>query len=541
MELFEQIKAIATEQNMDSILLQLKEINQAFNENNFLDLLVLGQFKAGKSSFINHILDKDILPTGVLPVTAIITRISHGNSFQSVVSYTNQSTEEITLQQLPAFISEKENPENGKDVSVVDLFIPEMKPFKPLRFVDTPGLGSVFVHNTLLTRNWLEKIKAAIVIISAVQPLSENDVTLIKEAFEQSPKVYILLSKIDLVVKEELEQITVFVKEKLKKSFKIDFELFPYSINGSGKELRQNIINNIFMPLALSSETVHHEVYLHKLNFLAQKTIGYLKINLKIAHQKGYERKQLELQIVDETLNLKYIKQELWQIGNSYKETTRDMLKNIFLKKHTNLLTNELSEELALQYVSWKGNLAKVTQQYEKLIRETMVKSIKKVELDEWNNISGHPHEAYNHFNSYLKSFRERLNQNIKTVLSIEMPAEAIEIKASPLQSPPIHISRTFDSHIDMLWFLIPMSVFRKSIKNHFLNDIPHEIEKNNYRLIAQLNDNINKIIDEMQQRAINYVSHELESLSLAITRQQSDENEIKQMITTLNNILNKM
>ncbi len=534
MDIFNQIKTIATAQKMDSVLNQLEEINLAHKEHDYLDVLVLGQFKSGKSSFINNLLNINHLPTGVLPVTAIITRICYAPEPKAVVSHFDNSKQTIGIDRLSEFISEKENPENIKEVSVVDVFLPQVKSLHPVRLVDTPGLGSIFTHNTDVTRNWLGKIKAAIVVISAVQPLSENDVALLKEALQQSPKVYVLLSKTDLVGNEELQQIEGFVKEKLHKTFNIDFKLFPYSIHRATPTLRQSVYDNIFSPLSSASESVQQEVYLHKLNFLAQKTIGYLKISLTMLRQKEEDRKKLEMQIVDETLNLKYLKQELLQIGNSYKEDTRVFLKKLFLEKHTRQLTEALSTDLSKQFDTWEGNLAKVTQQYEKWIRATMISTIKQVELTEWDTIASHPDEARKHFNSYLKNFRERLNRNIKKILNIDMPFGDIEIKAAPLQSPPIHISRTFDSHIDMLWFLVPMPVFRKAVKNHFLNEIPHEIEKNSYRLIAQLTDNINRIINEMQQHAINYVSHELKSLSVAITKHRQDENEIRQMIATL-------
>ena len=534
MNLFEQIETIASKQKMVSVLSQLENIRLANHERDYLDILVLGQFKAGKSSFINHLLSNNLLPTGVLPVTAIITRVSYGSETKAVVSYFDENREEITINRLTEFISETENPENNKKVSVVDVFLPAMKPLHPIRLVDTPGLGSIFTHNSKVTHHWMGRIKAAIVVISAVQPLSENDVKLIAEAAEQSPKVYILLSKTDLVAANELIQISHFIKDKLQSTFQHDFELFPYSINGSGADLKQAILDKIFNPLAKTSKQVQQEVYHHKLHFLAKKAISYLEINLKVLRQKEDERKQLESQIIDETLNLKYIRQELTQIGNSYKEATRDLLKALLLEKHTQKLSKELSDSLTREFDTWHGNLAKVTHQYEKWIRETMITTIKQVELYEWKNIAGHPGEAYHHFNSYLKNFRERLNQNIKKILNIDMPAGQIEIKVTPLQSPPIHISRTFDSHIDMLWFFVPMPIFKKRIKKHFLNEIPYEIEKNSYRLIAQLTDNINRIIDEMQQQAINYVSHELESLATAITLHQNDESDVQQMIEKL-------
>ena len=41
-----------------------------------LQLAVLGQFKRGKSTFINALLGADLLPTGVIPLTAVATFIA---------------------------------------------------------------------------------------------------------------------------------------------------------------------------------------------------------------------------------------------------------------------------------------------------------------------------------------------------------------------------------------------------------------------------------------------------------------------------------
>ena len=533
MNLFEVIETIATKQNMVSVLKQLEEIRAACHEKDLFDLLILGQFKAGKSSFINQFLGSNLLPTGVLPVTAIVTRIRFGEKRKAVIHYFNHKKEEIAPARLWEFVTESENPENKKKVSVVDLYVPDIKHLNPLRLVDTPGIGSILNHNSLVTHSWLGKIKAAIVVISAVQPLSDNDVTLIREAMEQSPKVYILLSKTDLVTGRELDQINTFINNKLQEIFNRTFDLFPFSIQNQS-DFKETILNKIFIPLVHNSESIQKEVCLHKLRFLAKKTIGYLKISREVVKQKEEEREKLKAQIVDESLNIKYLQKELFQIGENYKSATRDLLKEILLKNHAGPLTEKLTDNFMQEYETWRGNLAKVTQQYEQWIRSTMVSAIKKVEMEEWESISAHPSEARLHFNNYLRHFKERLNQNIKKVLNIDMPPGEIEIVTAPLPSPSIHISRTFDSHIDMLWFLVPMPVFKKMIKKHFLNEIPKEVEKNSYRLIAGLTANINQNIEIMQQRAVNYITHELESVALAIMHHQPNENNVTDFINLL-------
>src|SRR5256885_392212 len=71
--------------------------------------------------------------------------------------------------------------------------------FRALRFVDMPGLESTFAHNTETALNWLPKVGLALVAISVDQPLSQHDIALLKSLYEYTPKVSILLTKVDLL------------------------------------------------------------------------------------------------------------------------------------------------------------------------------------------------------------------------------------------------------------------------------------------------------------------------------------------------------
>ena len=75
-----------------------------------LNLAVLGQMKRGKSSFINALLGADILPTGVLPVTAVITQIKYGPVPGAVILYTTGAREIVDLNTLADYITESGNP-----------------------------------------------------------------------------------------------------------------------------------------------------------------------------------------------------------------------------------------------------------------------------------------------------------------------------------------------------------------------------------------------------------------------------------------------
>ena len=55
---------------------------------------------------------------------------------------------EVPLDQIGGYISEKENPENAKQVDLITVELPELRRFRGLKFVDTPGLESALSHNT---------------------------------------------------------------------------------------------------------------------------------------------------------------------------------------------------------------------------------------------------------------------------------------------------------------------------------------------------------------------------------------------------------
>src|ERR1700691_5040558 len=104
----------------DSLHEKLRSLEHKLASNQ-LHLAVLGQMKRGKSSFINALLGAEILPTGVLPVTAIITEIRYGPVPDAAILYSTGLRETVALSGLAAYITESGYPGNKKHVSFVEL------------------------------------------------------------------------------------------------------------------------------------------------------------------------------------------------------------------------------------------------------------------------------------------------------------------------------------------------------------------------------------------------------------------------------------
>ena len=91
---------------------ELQRIATTITASDFIDVAVVGQFKAGKSSFINSLLGEQVIPTGFLPVTSVITRVRYGKHLEVILKHQNGQSETIPPEKLIEYCSEQFNPGN---------------------------------------------------------------------------------------------------------------------------------------------------------------------------------------------------------------------------------------------------------------------------------------------------------------------------------------------------------------------------------------------------------------------------------------------
>src|ERR1035438_2794683 len=163
-----------------SALEDFLESCRAFAQEKTLNIAVLGRFKAGKSSFLNHLLGRPLLPVGVIPVTSAVTEIEWGPRERAEILFADGRKEPAAVERIGDFISESRNPENYKQVVRVRVELPSMDRYRGIRFVDTPGLESVFGHNTDASLEWLPNVGLALVAVGVDPPLSHYGIELIR-------------------------------------------------------------------------------------------------------------------------------------------------------------------------------------------------------------------------------------------------------------------------------------------------------------------------------------------------------------------------
>lgn len=213
------------ENHSDGIYAELKDKIQ----NNVFNLVVLGQFKRGKTSLINALLGAELLPTAVVPLTSIATILKYGESLRIQVFFNDGRVQEIDLDSLPQYVTEKGNPKNEKEVQEVVISYPSAYLRDGVRLIDTPGVGSVYEHNTDVAYQYLPKSDAALFLLSVDQPVSKEELNFLKEVREYSHRIFFLQNKADYVGLEDLKESMAFVKNILSESLGDEIKIFPVS------------------------------------------------------------------------------------------------------------------------------------------------------------------------------------------------------------------------------------------------------------------------------------------------------------------------
>lgn len=187
--------------------LRAKLAAQTFN------LVVAGQFKRGKTSAINAIIGAELLPVGVIPLTSVVTVLSYGDALAVEVLFEDGRREVIGPERLADYVTERGNPRNVKGVREVAIRYPSPWLQGGVRLIDTPGIGSVYRHNTEAAYRFLPQADAVLLLLSVDQPISQAEHEFLKEVSGHASKVFVLLNKIDLLSEAELRESLAFTEQ----------------------------------------------------------------------------------------------------------------------------------------------------------------------------------------------------------------------------------------------------------------------------------------------------------------------------------------
>ena len=164
-------------------------------------LVVVGEFNAGKSAFINALLGAEVLPEGVTPTTATINLLRYGP----------QQTEH----HISDFVVERTYPADF---------------LKQITIVDTPGTNAIIRRHEELTRNFVPRSDLVLFVTSADRPFTESERAFMETIREWGKKIVLVLNKIDLLQsQQDLDRVVHFIQENSLALLGQQPEVFPVS------------------------------------------------------------------------------------------------------------------------------------------------------------------------------------------------------------------------------------------------------------------------------------------------------------------------
>jgi GTP-binding protein EngB required for normal cell division len=477
-----------------------------------LDVAVLGQFKSGKSSLLNAVLAEAVFPVGALPVTSVVTRAAAGPHRVVRVTHLDGSVEEADASRLAEFVTEAGNPGNRRGVAVADVFAPAMGDWPGVRLVDTPGLGSVFAHNTEATRSWMPNVAVALVTVSAERPLSDEDRRLVAEARQTAPRVVVLLTKVDLLTDAERTEVSAFLDRALRESFGAVVPVLPFSCRVEPERWVRQLREAVLLPVARDVAGERRAALGWKLAALARACRGYLTVGLQAAERADADRDRLRAAVLDESVNAAVIADELRLAEQRVCDGTRPAFEKVFFAERAGVV-RQVTAALAAELRTWRGNLAQQAQRYELWMAGQLTAELAPLSRGAAPLAVDLLGQAEGRFRRIVEAFRDRLSRNIQEATGVTVSPPAWEVQRPQVGVVPVAVSRAFMTSWELLWWLLPMGLVGGLFRRHVLGRVPWEVEKNLARLTGDWAAAVDTAVADLRTQAAGWVNAELATL----------------------------
>jgi small GTP-binding protein len=172
----------------------------------FFLVVIIGEFNAGKSTFVNALLEDELLPMGITPTTEVIELIRY-----------NATTNRKPVMRGDS-LREWAHPNTGAPGVAI---------------VDTPGTGSVFQRHESTAKEFLHRSDLVVFLLSAKRAFAETERIYLEMAKNYGKKIILVLNQIDLLKPDEQTQVRRFIEQQVKEHLGLQPLLFMVSAKDS--------------------------------------------------------------------------------------------------------------------------------------------------------------------------------------------------------------------------------------------------------------------------------------------------------------------
>ncbi|MCD7972699.1 MAG: dynamin family protein [Candidatus Azobacteroides sp.] len=237
--------------NMTNEVEETRELKEKLEKDSF-KVVVMGQFKVGKSTFINSLLGDEILPAYVTPCTAIINEVKYSEEKKAIIHFKNPVPNPYPAG-LEKSIKAHIDKHNGTNVPPVEVPVSDMEKYvvindysieqkeavaqvpyekaelfwdlpickQGVEVIDSPGLNEN-ISRTVVTMSYLTKADAIVFVLNCQAICAENEMQVINKDILESGHEYIFFvcNRINQIQLKERDRLKAFAYNKLKSKTK---------------------------------------------------------------------------------------------------------------------------------------------------------------------------------------------------------------------------------------------------------------------------------------------------------------------------------
>jgi len=190
---------------------RLNEVAQDLREMFFL-VVVIGEFNAGKSTFVNALVGEALLPMDITPTTSKIELVRY-----------SETAKRAPLMRGDA-VREWEHPNTGAPGVAI---------------VDTPGTGSIYMEHEAIAKSFLHRSDLVIFLLSAKRAFAQTERVYLELVKQYSKKVVLVINQVDLLEPNERETVRRFVEQQVKELLGLQPLIFMISAKEALKGARE--------------------------------------------------------------------------------------------------------------------------------------------------------------------------------------------------------------------------------------------------------------------------------------------------------------
>lgn len=200
LQLLISIASVASSQGRKELVERLKAAADHLTEEKLV-VVIAGEFKQGKSSLANALLDEpDLFPVDVDVTTSLVTSIAYGEREKVTVITGEPGSEkarEITRAEIADYVTEQRNRGNRRQARLLAIQSPNPRLRDGLALVDTPGVGSLNVSHTDITYAYLPNADAILFVSDAHRPLTAEELKFVADRIARHCRnvIYVVTKK----------------------------------------------------------------------------------------------------------------------------------------------------------------------------------------------------------------------------------------------------------------------------------------------------------------------------------------------------------